>query len=937
MKNLFNPKLLFIINTLPITVLFFLFTSQYGIINSLLGDESRRLWLIFGLLLFVMAVLNFLYALWLTLKKKGVSIRYCAAALVCYITFIYFYTIFMADFFPAEVPRWLIDEHIVLYPGTFLMPTIFYALFSLAVSIRFEPIDKKPWKGFLLAVAIPVLWYLFFTILLPLWQPREGNFFMHTTAVLLVGSTVAFLFFLIKVLYAVISRHMGVLRKYRLVWLIPLALILPLVGLVLNNKPPFAGGAEMSGVFGNFTNYWFYILAVLNGVLICLPNLQNKPYRFILFLARSITFVYTLYFFLVFLPFLPASVLFIIAWGAGFLMLTPLLLFVIHINILSADFIFLKEHFQKYSLAAASVACFLVIPIVITAVYLRDRVVLSRALEYMYTPDYSENYSINKSSVKKTLMNIEINKERRDFFLFPAGTPFLSSYFNWLVLDNLTLSDAKISVIKAVFFGEPFKRAALENIRNSDVAISKISSQSGYDKEQDVWRSRIDLEITRKAYGGARTVFGEYATVFDLPDGCWISDYYLYVGDTKEYGILAEKKAAMWVFGKIRERNQDPGLLHYLTGNKVAFRVFPFSAGETRKTGIEFLHKEPVIISLDGHSVKLGGETAGDNIETEGALYVSARQKQQLKHVKRKPYFHFIIDASRDNRESAERFADRIGALTKKYVALAENARISFVDTYVYTKMLDDNWIEGYKSLPFDGGFYLDRAVRKVLFDSYKSGEAAYPIIVVVTDRFDDAVFSGDFADFKFAFPESDLFFELRDSGRLLTHSLVKDSAPIKQIMRLNENRQVLEYKLADGSIVYLPDNNSPSVVPKGHIYNANEAEIKEKSWMTGLAMQGMWQSQILHPKSSLNDSFGLIKYSFLSKIMMPVTSYIVVENEAQKAMLAKKQKQALSSGKPLDLDEETQRMSEPGLLISTLLLAIFLRIVHRKKKCKFA
>ena len=63
---------------------------------------------------------------------------------------------------------------------------------------------------------------------------------------------------------------------------------------------------------------------------------------------------------------------------------------------------------------------------------------------------------------------------------------------------------------------------------------------------------------------------------------------------------------------------------------------------------------------------------------------------------------------------------------------------------------------------------------------------------------------------------------------------------------------------------------------------------------------------------------------------MTPLTSYIVVENEAQKAILKKKQDDVLTGKKALDLNEDTQRMSEPGLYIVLILFGLF--IVFRRK-----
>ena len=214
------------------------------------------------------------------------------------------------------------------------------------------------------------------------------------------------------------------------------------------------------------------------------------------------------------------------------------------------------------------------------------------------------------------------------------------------MLDNLTLSDTKINYIEKVFFDNTSIEIRPENIRNDNVKITNISSNSTYDKSQNAWKSWIDLEITNKS---ENTWFSEYVTTIDLPEGCWISNYYLFVGNKKEFGILAEKKSAMWVFSQIRNENRDPGILHYLTGNKVAFRVFPFSKDEVRKTGIEFLHKEPLKLTIENNIVELGNaeETTNEKTETENVVYVSTQQKQTLKTVQRKPYFHFLVDISK--------------------------------------------------------------------------------------------------------------------------------------------------------------------------------------------------------------------------------------------------------------------------------------------------
>jgi len=474
---------------------------------------------------------------------------------------------------------------------------------------------------------------------------------------------------------------------------------------------------------------------------------------------------------------------------------------------------------------------------------------------------------------------------------------------------------------KGCFFGVNPVKPRQEVIDNLNVNISNISTNSVLDASQNVWKSRVDLEITNKSGNS----FKEFAVSFDLPQGCWISDYYLYVEGKKEEGILAEKKSAKWVYSNIRNVNRDPGILFYLTGNRVSFRVFPFSGNETRKTGIEFLHKEPVKLKIDGNIIELGDaiDFVNETVETENFAYVYTEQKQRLPSVQRKPYFHFMVDVSENKDAHLFDFSKLIENVLDENKPLSQNAQISFVNSYVNTFPLDENWQSRYKSQVFEGGFFLERAIRLALYNAYKNGE--YPVIVTVTDDIQSAVLDSDFSDFKIAFPESVLFFNMDSDGALKPHSLIEKPKEQLEDAHYSFDKTVLEYRISDNSRVYLADNNEPEIILKKDIFNINEADIKEKNWLSAVNMQAKFMSQTLHPETSAKDWRNMVKYSFISKVMTPVTSYLVVENEAQKAALKKKQEQVLSGGKLLDTDDDSQSMSEPGLLLLAILLGAVL------------
>ncbi|WP_299246695.1 MSEP-CTERM sorting domain-containing protein [uncultured Aquimarina sp.] len=937
MQNLLNPRWILIINTIPIVLLYFLFFGQFTIIHSLLDDIHITHWKTFGSILFLLGFLNLLYAIFLIIKKRKVSIFYAIIALLAYIPFIYVYNEYSNEIIPFSIPQWMVSSNITLYVGTFLMPTIAYSLFIIVIRLTSKNKKHNAGKNFLAAIAVPLCGYLFFQVILPLWKPVENKFSVHAFLIFLISGTLLFLFFIIRGFFILATKKGDLWKKYELAWKIPISILFPLLGLAINNGllSNFNAFDNSSGFFGDFNDPWFYIIAVINGILVCLPNRPNIKYQIPLFIGRNITFVYSVYFFIVFLPFLPLSVIAIIVIGTGFLMLTPLILFIIHIQELVNSFTLLKQHFSVNVLRIISILSFLVIPICITIQYKSDQNTLKETLNYIYNPNYSKQYSIDKSSLKHTINTVKQHKERRNGEIFNSGqTPYLSSFYNWIVLGNLTLSNAKIDIIEHIFYGDPSSEFFSENIRNDTVEISNITSESVFDPLQNAWKSWIHLEI---ANNDSTNGFKEYATTLKLPTGCWISDYYLYVGDRKEMGLLAEKKSAMWVFSQIRNENKDPGLLYYLTGNKVAFRVFPFTRNETRKTGIEFIHKDPFTLNIDGKEIALGKEAQqviNTSYNNGNTIYISSKEKEQLKEIKRKPYFHFLVDISAKKDTLINNFSTRIKKLTSEHKELSQNAKISYVNTYVSSSEHNDSWEKEYKNQSFEGGFYLDRAIKKTLFNSYLNDTDSYPIMIVVTDSIENSVLHKDFSDFKITFPENNEFYDLSEKGVLQPHSLlsnpkkrVTDTITLKQF-----DKTVLEYRDNSNSITYLPNNNEPSIIIKKGTHKTKENKILEKNWTDALSMQGMWISQTLYPENSKKEWLNLVKHSFTTKVMSPVTSYLVVENEAQKAILKKKQEQILSGNKDLDIGEDTPRMSEPSILVILILLISVLFYRHKQR-----
>ncbi|RZK51189.1 MAG: MSEP-CTERM sorting domain-containing protein, partial [Hymenobacter sp.] len=439
-------------------------------------------------------------------------------------------------------------------------------------------------------------------------------------------------------------------------------------GLLVNSGLLMGGLGNQGGIFGNFNTPWFYALAVLNGVLLCVPAPAQPAGRLALLGARSVLLGYTLYFFLVFLPFLPLSLLAVIAIGTGFLMLTPLVLLVVHLRILADDVAALRPHVARWVPQVVLVSGAAVLPLLLTADYYHDRQTLHAAQAYVYTPDYTKTYDLDAASLARTLATVRQHKDQGRDLIMGSQQPFLSTYFNWLVLDNLLLSESKLTTLESVFGvglnrlnNWPSDGFATTAPAPAPAALRHLTARSTYDTRQQAWVSWVDVEVGNvnpaQQVGENRTraqQAGEYRTTFELPTGCWVSDYYLDIDGRRDPGILAEKKAADWVYTQIVHQNdrRDPGLLAYAGPDQLRLQVYPVVGNTPRRTGVQITHKEPVELIIDGQTVALGrpGPVAASPapVATPGGavVYLSASAKQQLPLVQRRPYYHFLLDVS---------------------------------------------------------------------------------------------------------------------------------------------------------------------------------------------------------------------------------------------------------------------------------------------------
>ena len=938
-----QPLVLLWVALLPQLVLLLLNLRDYQLISGELQPAQRSTCILIGL--FQVGLIAVAAGLAAAFRLRGRNLPWfiCWALLLAPILFLWFFSYKLSGLIPPSVAAWMLPPDQVLYNQfALMMPLIFYA--AVRLSCADFAISRLAEYGTLIGaiLGIPICLSL-------LIQFRAFNRFVNERSIVIfvVIGLAATLLVLAAGLRLLVILYVAV-RRQGPVWLAILAFVVgiagPIGGLLLDRKIPFPA---------DFQTPLIYALALTNGLLLLLPNFRQPFLHRLVWLAQCALFPFTLYFFLVFLPFLPLSIL---AIGVGFLILTPTALFLVHGQRLLDGYRAEIRDGPRWKPALLGLLAFSVLPCLYTFQAGLDRVVLRQAIDYVYSPDYrtDTHFTARTAWVRRSL-------DRLRDFKAGANLPFISRYYNWIVFDGLVLPDDKMNYIHRAFFGEDLPAARVSNndifgagmqrgrsFREATLAPPNEASIAGIstatNPEGDCTRATISIDVEN-----ATPTQSGFVTPIHMPEGVLVSGFWLHIGDQRVPGQLFEKKSALWVYQMITNRTRrDPGLLLYTGAQTLELRVFPVEPRQHRHVEIEFLYPTPLdpTLQVGDKTVSPSGPArkeratvlarAGDGVS---AALFSEDSLATLPAAPRIPYLHFIVDRSRASELTEKNLLEAVQAVRAQFpqardglITLAnyETADLlsepASIDAWPATKL---------ETLPRRGAFLPERAIKSALLHYHdalnQSGDGnpwfgRFPIFVIVHSA---PLESGH---------ESDLS---ACGGTLEAHDFTGARAdgplPVRPVALLKSGNAVAPCAIAATGARLVnfnglgPQTDLLVLDAARHTFvPLTPTQILEHStrYAAGISVWQEHLALIYNPSLGPTALADIVKRSRESGIMVGSTSYIVVENSAQWKILERKQKQKLNNSLALEINDTP----EPATWCLIVIGSAFLLWAARKR-----
>jgi hypothetical protein len=564
-----------------------------------------------------------------------------------------------------------------------------------------------------------------------------------------------------------------------------------------------------------------------------------------------------------------------------------------------------------------------------------DKVALNSALDFVYTPNIespSIKYSGNRLNLKRALAS---HRNYKNGIYYPL----LSDAYSWLVFDNLVLPDDKIEQLERTFFGacgtsEDIDRLNRNmnfwgrgNVRdraqmpNSPPPSRKVDlikqelqlSAKGEANTQATLTLTLQNVSPENTWGGA-----EYINQLSIPPGVLINGFRLHINGTPVPGRIFEKKTALWVYTMIRDtERRDPGLLVYNNPQEVELRVFPIMKDSPATVEIDFLipdsidavHAPDTLPNPAALIPQLYPNRAQVAMGTD-FTYIAPLDIDALPAVHREHTLHLIIDRSQQN--GFEGTLHEANQLAQQAFPKLPTTRITLANYNVIEPTED----LGIDSLPIEGGFDLDKTLAHtiaryssaVLNESPSQTLPPEPIFIIVGRRALEQLPKLNKTRTWQANLSALQVYSV-GAGDTELQQLTPDvdlAAPMIRIgtsLRPAHHRRSLIFDNLSDIGTRTPQYYDPASVEKWRPLQCDQHNGND-AWTQAIELWVQNHRYAASPGSAASTLKDLVTASRSSGILLPATSYIVVENAAQWRMLENKQKQKLEQHEALDFLE---------------------------------
>ena len=940
---LLSPAVFLWLWALPIGLLLLLDAQGYWLVGGNLSDGQRDRALTLGGALAV----NFLVGLalfgltrWYERKPGATSaahLFWALPAIVVQAAYLWLVVNWIDQLLPASVTAWIYPpERFLFNQFAFAMLPLFLGILRLACTRPATGIGTVIAANLGLALAAPLLLYLLFELISAFHSRGDGAAIVVAVCAVILG-IIMFLGLVRCLLFCLRAARTSGETGERIAILV-FALVLPVAGLLLNRRIPFPV---------DFQAWEVYALVGANTAFLLLASWRHRAWPRASFCLLCVTLPFSLYFFIVFLPYTPLSIVAVIALGMGFLVLTPTFLFVLHLHLLNASW--RGTTAGRGRLLLAGLGCGLLLPAYFTVRSLADRAALNAALDYVYSPSVAPGDSTYPGSRFNLGRALHSHRSYKNGIYYPL----LSDFYSWLVFDNLVLPDDKLDRLELTFFGIAGTRENLDLVRNQAGFWGHRSVRDRARLPRAVRPTRTavarDLQVRVQPADGRASVVtlaltlanpgpgqAEYRQRLPLPPGTFVTGFRLQVNGALVPGRIVEKKTALWVYTMIRDsERRDPGLLFYNAPDELELCVFPVVSERPTMVEMDFL--VPVVVPRAGgpaaspspvEALAQLGRLLEPQLTSAGRDHVAAGglDELQLPAADREPYLHVIVDRSADNGFNRDLSA-ALRTLQQRFPA-ARGARITLANYDVVdltARLTPLGELAGNRALagelahalPLAGGFAADLALAHALrqhrdLDLDPPSPAAgqplppRPIFVILSRasmaRLPDLPVAEAWADMV---PGLEIWELGAVGGPTVQRRAKTDAAPL---LRLGSSvRPLVAGRAVRFETAAAADARLEFWSPERSAWQAVPGVIRQEAgtpWAQAVGLHLRQQDRARMPGNGGVDWPALVQASRTSGVLLASTSYIVVENPAQWKMLEVSERQKLGQNAALDFKE---------------------------------